>query len=298
MGMDTSLPDLLASWLITLRGQRKSPHTVAGYSTAVRSFLGFCERSGLPAELTRDNVTAFMASHTGQTSTARLNLTVLKLFARWLEAEEGFDAAPVAGLRPPRQDDRAVPDLSIGEVERLLKVCEGRSLVDRRDRALLAMFAETGLRAAEMIALDVGDVDLIECVLHVRRGKGGKGRRVHFSPGTAAVIDRYQRTRRVVVPHPAQGPLWISRSGDRLSYTGMVTALKARATQAGVIGFHVHRLRHTAAVRWLRAGGTETGLRSHAGWSSNTMVARYVKAASEQLAGEEFDRLHLGVIDL
>lgn len=296
--MDTSLPELLDSWLITLRGQRKSPHTLAGYSAAVRSFLRFCERTGLPAELTRDNVTAFMSAHTGQASTARLNLTVLKLFARWLAAEEGFDAAPVTGLRPPRQDDRAVPDLSVGEVDRLLKVCEGRSLVERRDRALLAMFAETGLRAAEMIALEVGDVDLIACVAHVRRGKGGKGRRVHFSPGTAAVIDRYLRCRRVVMPHPAQGPLWINRSGKRLSYTGMVTALKARATQAGVIGFHLHRLRHTAAVRWLRAGGTETGLRSHAGWSSNTMVARYVKAASEQLAGEEFDRLHLGVIDL
>ena len=73
-----------------------------------------------------------------------------------------------------------------------------------------------------------------------------------------------------------------------------MTTLKARAAIAGVIGFHIHRLRHTAAVRWMRAGGSETGLRAHAGWADYTMIARYVKTASEQLAAEEFDRLNLG----
>jgi integrase/recombinase XerD len=48
-------------------------------------------------------------------------------------------------------------------------------------------------------------------------------------------------------------------------------------------------------VRWLRAGGTETGLRAHAGWTSDTMVERYVRSASEQIAAEKFDRLNLGL---
>ena len=77
-----------------------------------------------------------------------------------------------------------------------------------------------------------------------------------------------------------------------------MSTLKGRAKQAGVSGFHVHRLRHTAAVRWLKAGGTETGLRAHAGWTSNAMIARYSKTASEQLAGEEFNRLNLGLGEL
>ncbi len=78
----------------------------------------------------------------------------------------------------------------------------------------------------------------------------------------------------------------------------MASTLKDRAKDAGVQGFHLHRLRHTAATRWLRSGGSETGLRAHAGWTSNTMVARYVKAASEALAAEEFDRLDLGIAEL
>jgi site-specific recombinase XerD len=248
--------------------------------------------------LTAANVNAWIdAHHADESSTVRLRLTCLKLFAKWLADEEGFDAAPILTVRPPKADQRSVPDLSEGEVLRMLKACDGADLRDRRDKALIMLFTETGLRAAEMLALDVTDVDLDECVAHVRRGKGGKARRVRFSTGTAAALDKYLRARHRAVLHPSQGPLWISRQG-RLTYMGMVHALKGRAAAAGVVGFHIHRLRHTSAVRWLRAGGSESGLMSHHGWKSRTMVDRYVKTASEQLAGEEFDRLGLGITEL
>ena len=159
------------------------------------------------------------------------------------------------------------------------------------------LLAETGLRAAELLDLDIADIDLDDCVAHVRRGKGGKGRRVRFSVGAAATIDRYLRARHRAVGTPRRGRCGSANRG-RLSYTGLVSTLKGRAKDAGVIGFHVHRLRHSAAVRWLRSGGSETGLLAHAGWTSNAMINRYVKAASEQLAGEEFDRLDLGIKEL
>jgi site-specific recombinase XerD len=302
MGVPTDsldLPSLLTSWLRRLKGEKKSPHTIDGYRGAVTSYLRFCHEQHLPAELGRDTVAAYMADHTGQASTARLHLTVLKLFARWIAAEgEGFDPAGVLAVRPPKNDQASVPDLSETEVARMIKVCDGTALRDKRDKALVVLFAETGLRAAEMLALDIGDIDLDDCVAHVVRGKGGKGRRVHFSPGAAATLDRYTRARHRTVLHPASGPLWISAQGSRLTYTGLASTLKGRALAAGVPNFHLHRLRHTMAVRWMRAGGSETGLMAHAGWTSNTMVARYVKAASEQLAGEEFTRLDLGVVEL
>jgi hypothetical protein len=82
---------------------------------------------------------------------------------------------------------------------------------------------------------------------------------------------------RRAVLRPSEGPLWVSRQAERLSYTGLVRTLKSRAADAGVIGFQVHRLRHTMALRWLRAGGSETGLRAQAGWTDNAMVACYVQ---------------------
>lgn len=296
------LPDLdglLASWLRELRGQRKSHHTVSSYDAAGRSFLAFCAEHDIPAELTKTNVIGWLgAQGANQTSTVRLRLTALKLFARWLAQEEGFDADPVLAVKAPKMDQPSVADLSEAELVRMVKACDGAELRDRRDKAMLVLLAETGLRAAELLALDVTDCDLDGCVAHVRRGKGGRGRRVRFSTGAAAVIDKYVRARHRAVPRPSEGPLWVSNRGARLTYTGLVSTLKGRAKDAGVVGFHVHRLRHTAAVRWLRSGGTETGLMAQAGWSSNSMVNRYVAAASEQLAAEEFDRLDLGIKDL
>jgi integrase/recombinase XerD len=293
------LGELLSSWQVVLRAQRKSPQTLRSYRLSVDAFLEFCTEQGLPQELTKPNVIAWLASLAdSEATTVRLRLTSLKLFARWLAAEEGFDADPVLAVRAPKLDERSVPDLSENEVRRLLKACAGSTLRDRRDKAMLTLLAETGLRAAELLALDVRDVDVQGCTVLVVRGKGGKGRRVKFSPGCAAVLDSYCRGRRRAGHPTDSGPLWVSGRGARLSYTGMVATLKGRAKEAGVAGFHVHRLRHTAAVRWLKSGGTETGLMAHAGWDNNDMIGRYSKAASEQLAAAEFDRLNLGLGEL
>lgn len=293
------LRELLDSWQVVLRAQRKSPQTLRSYRLSVTAYLDFCAEQGIAEQLTKANVMAWLASLIdSEASTVRLRLTAVKLFARWLAIEEGFDADPILTVKSPRLDQRSVRDLSEDEIRRLIRACDGAALRDKRDKAMLTMLAETGLRAAELLALDIADIDVQSCTCHVVRGNGGKGRRVKFSPGCAAVLDRYTRSRRSVGHASDAGPLWVSERGSRLSYTGMVTTLKGRAREAGVTAFHIHRLRHTAAVRWLKSGGTETGLMAHAGWTNNAMIGRYAKAASEQLAAEEFDRLNLGLGEL
>jgi site-specific recombinase XerD len=296
-GCSLDLEELLEqSWLVQLKAENKSPHTMRIYRSGVRAFLDFCDEHNLPRELSKSNVIAFMASRTGEASTAVLQLRVLKIFARWLAAEEDFDASGMLSVRPPKTDQPAVADLSEDEIKRMLKACDGAAFRDRRDKAMLAILAETGLRAAEMVALDVNDIDVAGCVAHVVRGKGGKGRRVKFSAQTAALLDRYLRARRQS-GYPREGALWLNRFGDRLGYMGMVQTLKHRADDAGVKGFHLHRLRHSAAVRWMHSGGSQVGLMAQAGWSSPTMVGRYVQAANERLSHAEFDRLGLSIND-
>lgn len=295
------LESLLSSWLITLRGERKSPSTLKAYKAGVTGYLAFCDRQDLPRALTKVGVRGFMASLADtEPATARLRLQALKLFARWLADEEDFDPDGVLAVRAPKLDDKAVPDLSEDEVKRLLKACKGPAFRDKRDYAAVLLLTETGLRASECLDLDVSDVNLTVCVLIVKRGKGGKGRSVRFSASTAAALDRYIRARRAA-GNPPDGPLWVSttsQSQRRLSYRGLTDSLKHRAIQAGVTGFHVHRTRHTAAVRWLRSGGSETGLMAQSGWASRKMIDRYVKTAAEELASAEFDRLNIGMGEL
>jgi site-specific recombinase XerD len=176
------LAELLESWCRQLRGDRKSAETQRAYRLAVEAFLTYCADAGVPAELTKANVTGWLASqHDCAAATVRLRLTALKRFAAWLAAEEGFDADPLATIRAPKLDQAPVPDLSDNEVARMLKACEGTAMRDKRDKAMLALLVETGLRAAELLALDITDIDLDACMLQVRSGKGRKPRRVRFS---------------------------------------------------------------------------------------------------------------------
>ncbi len=125
--------------------------------------------------------------------------------------------------------------------------------------------AETGMRAGEVIGMTSADVDLPRGLAVVRRGKGGKGRTVPFGPQTGRALDRYMRLRRA---HrlAESAPLWLGDRGKGFTYFGLHAALKYRADIAGLTGFHPHVLRHTAASRWLAAGGTEGGLMAVAGW--------------------------------
>jgi integrase len=153
--------------------------------------------------------------------------------------------------------------------------------------------AETGARAGEILNMLPSDIDLQRGLATVRRGKGGKGRIVPFGPQTAAALDRYIRARRTH-RFAETGPLWLGGGGQQFGYHGLNMALKRRARMAGIEKFHLHLLRSTAATRWLRAGGSETGLMAVAGWSSRTMVDRYTGASASERAAAEARGLNLG----
>src|SRR5262249_46722067 len=146
------------------------------------------------------------------------------------------------------------------QLRELIKACKGSSLRDKRDEALVRLMAETGMRAAETLALTVSDVQpLKEGMVTIHKGKGAKGRRAPFGPQTAASLDRYLRVRRhhALADLPA---LWLTMRGTKLSYQGLYDTLYQRAAIAGIEGFHLHKFRHTAATRWLNAGGSEGSL--------------------------------------
>src|ERR1700739_2870434 len=149
------------------------------------------------------------------------------------------------------------------------------------------------MRAEEVLGLTVEDVELVRGLVTVRRGKGGKGRVAPFGPQTGRPIDRYMRSRRThrLADTPA---LWLGDRGKELAYFGLRNTLQYRAELAGIKGFHVHLLRHTAASRWLAAGGSEGGLMAVAGWSTRDMIDRYTKSTAAERAAVEARSLGLG----
>ncbi|RFZ42691.1 Tyrosine recombinase XerC [Mycobacterium marinum] len=297
--MPADSPDLAAllpSWQLALRAERKSPATVANYSEGVTGFLRWCEQTATEPVIAKTTVLAFTAALLeagAEAATARARHMALRRFAAWLADEGEIDANPLMGVKPPKLDAKVVNALTDDQLRSLIKACAGKQLIDRRDEAIVRLMAETGLRAGEVVGLQVADLDLQQGRAVVRRGKGGKGRIVPFGPQTAAALDRYARARRT---HrlSATEAFWLGGGGQTFSYGGLDKALKARARAAGIENFHLHLMRHTAATRWLRAGGSEGGLMNVAGWSTRSMLDRYTSASAAERAADEARGLNLG----
>lgn len=290
------LAALLPSWELALRAERKSPQTIKSYGDGVRAFMRWCESNGHFPALDRDLVKGFVADLLdggAEPSTARARQLGVRRFSAWLAEEGEIDADPLLGLKAPKLDTKVVDSLSDDELRRLIKSCGGKEFRDRRDEAIVRLMAETGMRAGELCGLILADIDLNRGLATVRRGKGGKGRIAPFGDQTARAIDRYLRVRRIHRLADTDA-LWLGDRGKSLEYYGLHDTLKYRAQLAGLIGFHPHRLRHTAASRWLAAGGSEGGLMAVAGWSTRDMIDRYTRATASERAADEARKLRLG----
>jgi site-specific recombinase XerD len=291
------LASLQDSWQLHLQAESRSDRTVLAYMSSLRLFLRWCAANGEPADLSRARVQRYAAELRGEgkeATTIRLRLAALRQFSKWLADEGEIDENPLTDLKPPKLTVKVTQALSEDQLRALIKTCKGTSFRNKRDEAIIRLMAETGIRAAEALALTVDDVQpLKEGVVTIHKGKGGKGRRAPFGPQTAAALDRYLRVRR----HHALAdlaPLWLSMRGTNLGYQGLYESLYERARIAGIDGFHIHLFRHTAATRWLNAGGSEGGLMTVAGWSSRRMLDRYVAASAADRAAAEARGLKLG----
>ena len=217
----------------------------------------------------------------------------MRRFSAWLAEEGEIEDDPLLGLKAPKLDAKVTDSLTDDELRRLIKACGGKEFRDRRDDAIVRLMAETGMRAGELLGLSVADVDLVRGMATVRRGKGGKGRLAPFGPQTARAIDRYLRMRRThrLADTPA---LWLGDRGKELAYYGLRNTLQYRAEVAGIKDFHPHLMRHTAASRWLAAGGSEGGLMAVAGWATRDMIDRYTRSTASERAAAEARGLNLG----
>lgn len=291
------LRELVESWMLALKVEHKAENTLKLYRAGIEKYLDWCDAQSLPEILDRTQVRTWISSLIdagAEPATAAARQSAVKRFSRWLLEEDEQDVDPLAGLKPPTQAEKLVQPLSEDELRALLKASSGKEFEDKRDTAVIRVLMDTGLRPGEVAALHLEDVDLGAGLVTVRKSKTGKGRVVHIGPATCAAVDRWLRARRI--HRLADGPmLWLGTRNRGFGYAAMYEALKGRAAVAGITRrFHPHLFRHTAATRWLAAGGSEGGAQASMGWSSRKMLDRYVRATASQRAAEEAKRLNLG----
>lgn len=286
---------LVESWQLSLHA--KAPGTTRLYLRSVESFVAFLVGAGRPGAapgdlcaVSRQDAEAWFGAQRAAglaPATLRSRWIALRNLYGWLHDEEEIDVNPMSKVKVDRANPDPVDVLTDDALAALLKACDGKAFLDRRDAAMIRLMAATGLRRAEVIALTIEDLDLIRRVAYVRHGKGDKARFVRFDAPTAAAVDRYRRARarHRLAALPA---LWLSRLGP-LRANGLTFALDRRAAMAGIGHVHPHQLRHTFAHRFLERGGNEGDLQRLGGWESAEVMRRYGSARAVDRALAAYD---------
>lgn len=262
-----TLASLADEWLKRLEERAYSPRTVAAGVWTMRTFLGWAEARGLlrPSEIDKPVLEAFQRwlwayrKEDGRplaVNTQRARLGALQRFFAWLCRENRLPANPAADLEMPRKQPRSLPlSLSLADVETVLAIPDTTDPLGLRDRAILELFYGAGIRRAELVALDVGDLDRARGVARVQ-GKGGKHRIVPVGAAALAWIERYLAECRPLLEVSASEPaLFLSGFGERFSvaYVGNWVARVIRKAAVGKTG-SCHLLRHACATHLMENG--------------------------------------------
>jgi site-specific recombinase XerD len=234
------------------------PSTVENYVAKARPFLASCERVGMIelSDLTSAEVVAFVASECTRRGVADAKnvITALRSLLRFLHVS-GVTTRSLTGAVPAVAQRRgaSLPRAVEPEtVQRLLESCDRGTVTGRRDFAVLVLLARLGLRAGEVAAAQLGDVDWHRGEIVVR-GKGNRLEALPLPTDVGEAIADYLCGGR---PKLGDGPLFFRVHAPLLALSrgGVKTIVQASCTRVGVAAFGPHRLRHSAATEMLRHG--------------------------------------------
>ncbi len=265
-------PTLQAFFTDRLVKQRQaSPRTVAAYRDTLKLLLTFVhtQTGKLPAQLDWDDLDATAIStflnhleseRHNSTRTRNVRLTAIRSlfsYAALRHPEHALLIQRVLAIPPKRFDKRIVTFLNAVEVDALVAAPDQSRWEGRRDRVLMLLAIQTGLRVSELTSLNCNDVTLgtganVRC-----EGKGRKQRAVPLTPAVVALLQAWLRER---AGRPSD-PLFPTRTGRRLSRDAVALRVATHAATAAegcpsLIGrrIHPHVMRHSCAMQLLQAG--------------------------------------------
>jgi len=260
-----------------------SESTRRAYGSDIEEFCAWLEErhtrlDGVDVRVLADYV-AWLGGRRGRKLAPATISRKLAAVRAFLRHALGAERVPDARLAPRRA--RRLPDApAAAEVERTLEALEGDGPIALRNRALVELVYSAGLRSAEAVGLDLGDVDFEQELVHVRRGKGGKERVVPLGEEAALWLARYLRDARPALAGGANDAFFLSARGRRLD-----TSTLRRIVP------HPHRLRHAFATHLLDGGADLRTIQELLGHSSLSTTQVYSHVDPRHLR-RVYDRAH------
>ncbi|HOO76924.1 MAG TPA: tyrosine recombinase XerC [bacterium] len=268
-----------------------SEHTLKAYASDLGQFRSYLEEFA-PAgtekigKITHTTIRGFMAklqeNGSGKATVAR-KISALRSFFRFLQREGVAESNPARSVSLPRKTKKLPVFLDRGEVEALLNAPDPASLQGKRDRAVLELFYSTGMRLSALVAVNIGDLDLLGEVVRVRE-KRKKERLCPLGKYAVEALYAWLEDHPLRGPGAAARPLFVNRSRGRLSARG-VQGLFDKYIRKAAVGKKVspHALRHSFATHLLDAGADLRAVQELLGHASLTTTQIYTHVSKERL---------------
>jgi len=282
---NTDIQNWMDGFILDRKTMQVSKNTINFYQVEFKRFTAFCDGLGIVAlqDLTASMLRSYLIhlEETGRNPGGiNAGYRAIKTLFIWYEEEvEPVDwKNPIRKIKTPRLDVQPITPVGLGDVEKLIGICNDDSILSMRDKAIFLFLLDTGLRAFELCAMDIDDLDLTIGQAIIRRGKGGKPRMVWFGKKTRKALRSYIRER----SDKCQA-LWVTNNGTRLTYWGLNQLLRRRSVEAKIDKPGLHDFRRAFALNCLRGGMDVYSLQRLMGHSDLQVLRRYLAQTDDDV---------------
>lgn len=274
--------------------RRLSPHTASAYRRDLGCLAEFCDREGIGhwRELQVHHLRRFAATSHGAGLNPRSiqrRLSGARSFLRYLVREGEISANPGVGVSAPRGARRLPATLDVDQMGHLLGI-RGDDPVTVRDRAMLELLYSSGLRLAELVGLDLGDIDLADGLVRVT-GKGRKTRLVPVGRSAREAVAGWLRQRSGMAAVEERA-LFTGLRGRRISPRSVQARVTHWARRSGLgQRVHPHLFRHSFASHLLESSGDLRSVQEMLGHANISTTQIYTHLDFQHLA-QVYDKAH------
>lgn len=275
--------------------RRLSAHTVNNYRRDLQQLLDYCDRAELDAwsslktkELRQ--FTAFLHRKGLASRSIQRMLSAIRTFFQYLIKNDLADSNPAQAVQAPKAEKRLPSTLDVDQMNALLDHTIPDTFVASRDRAIMELFYSSGLRLAELAALDLRDIDFGDRLVHVT-GKGNKDRVCPVGKQAIKALKDWldKRDQTGFFDQPA---VFITQQGRRLGVRSIQKRLSFWGKKQGISDHvHPHRLRHAFASHMLESSGDLRAVQELLGHSDISTTQIYTHVDFQHLA-KVYDSAH------
>jgi len=276
----------LEGFLLANRCEDLSPRTIADYSQKVGQVVDYLISMGVnePSDVTATHLRGFLLAKQATVAPASVHsyYRCMKRFFNWLVGESILMVSPVRSIRAPKVPKKVIRPYHPDELKDFLLACEDRGILTLRDRAMILIFADTGIRLSEMAGIVKADIDVQRMTIKVL-GKGRKERIVGIDRRTLAAIVKYVQHRTDDCPS-----LIVTSTGKPLTSNGIYQVIRDIGKRAELKETRnsPHTFRHTFATLSIKNGASLFDVQNVLGHQTLTMTRKYAASIDSENAAE------------